>query len=170
METPLWHYKFGEEDIALLRKLNEADVSYLIIGGAAVAHYGCREAHEIDDLDILVDNSEVNAQRFADVINRATTEAGRSLKTPLTSSNFIKPRVQFPLKFSPFNCEFQTSVSHEDFEALLLKAVKSEIRFQKILLVSLSDLIEMKKKCVEEYGAALKKHADDLKKLMNLVP
>ena len=165
METPLWHWKFGEEDIALLGKLNGADVSYIIIGGAAVAHYGGREAHEVDDLDILVGSSGENAERFAEVINSATRDVGRPLSVPVTQSNFLKPKVQFPLKFPPFYCEFQTPANNDDFEALMSNAIKTDIRGQQVNILARSDLIEMKKNCVNEYGITLAKHAKDLKYL-----
>ena len=84
MEAPLSHYKFGQENICLLRKLNEANVSYHIIGGAAVAYYGGRAAHEVDDLDILVDSTDESAGRFAEVINVATNDAGASIAEPVT--------------------------------------------------------------------------------------
>lgn len=168
MESPLWHYKFGEEDIAILRKLNEANVSYLVMGGAAVAHYGGREAHEVDDLDILVDNAEENARKFAQVINAVTNDAGALLATPVTHSNFSKPKVQFPLKFAPFYCEFQTPSSHDDFVALMSNAVKTGIRGQSVHILARSDLIAMKRSCVKAYGDALAKHAKDLEYLESL--
>jgi predicted nucleotidyltransferase len=165
METPLWHWKFGEEDINLLRKLNDADVSYIIIGGAAVAYYGGREAHEVDDLDILVGSSGENAEKFADVINAATRDAGAPLSVPVTQSNFSKPKVQFPLKFPPFYCEFQTPASNDDFEAFMSNAIKTDIRGQQVHILARSDLIVMKKISVKEYGITLAKHAQDLKYL-----
>jgi hypothetical protein len=165
METPLWHWKFGEEDITLLRKLNDADVSYIIIGGAAVAHYGGREADEVDDLDILIDSSGENAERFAEVINRATRDAGAPLAVPVTRSNFSKPKVQFPLKFPPFYCEFQTPASNDDFEAFMSNSIKTDIRGQQVHILARSDLIAMKKSCVKDCGIALAKHVKDLKYL-----
>ena len=167
MEPPLWHYKFGNEDIDLLRQLNNAEVSYIIIGGAAVAHYGGREALEIDDLDILVDNTKENAKKFAQVINQATSNAGVPLATRITQENFTRPKVQFPLKFAPFNCEFQTPTSHDEFVRLGSNAIRTEIMAQSVLMLGRSDLIEMKRNCIKDYGHSLAKHQKDLEYLMS---
>ena len=167
METPLWHYKFGNEDVDLLRQLNNAGVSYIIIGGAAVAHYGGREAHEIDDLDILVDNTEENAKKFAQVINQAASNAGVPLATRITQDNFTRPKVQFPLKFAPFYCEFQTPTNHDEFVRLGSNAVRTAIMAQSVLMLSRSDLIEMKRNCIKDYGNSLAKHQKDLEYLMS---
>jgi predicted nucleotidyltransferase len=165
MEEPLWHHKFWDEEIALLGKLNEAGVAYIIIGGAAVAHYGGREAQEIDDLDILVDCTEENAGRFAKVIDRATKEAGVHLTSQVVQSDFARPKIQWPLKTAQFHCEFLTPNSHDEFDEFLSNADKTVIRGQSVHIMARSDLIVMKRNCVEDYRKVLAKHVKDLKYL-----
>jgi hypothetical protein len=45
-------------------------VDFLIVGGLAVAFYGCRDNNDVGDLDLLLKPSEENARRSIDVLKK----------------------------------------------------------------------------------------------------
>lgn len=52
---------------ALLRALIEADVAFVVIGGAALQSYD--QAHRTDDIDVTPEHSQANLARLAAVLN-----------------------------------------------------------------------------------------------------
>jgi hypothetical protein len=52
---------------ALLRALTEADVAFVVIGGAALQSYD--QAHRTDDIDVTPEHSQANLARLAAVLN-----------------------------------------------------------------------------------------------------
>jgi hypothetical protein len=53
---------------ALLRALREADVRFVVIGGAALQSHGQR--YETEDIDVTPDRAQQNLERLAHVLNR----------------------------------------------------------------------------------------------------
>lgn len=76
----------------LLRRISEGGVSF-VLGGGAVAAYGCRADLHVPELDILIDPSIDNAQRVLAVLSAAgmqlwigpTDLAGPKKQLPLSS-------------------------------------------------------------------------------------
>ena len=55
----------------LLQRLTDREVSFLLVGGAAVAFYGCRKDRHLPELDILIDPTIENAERVMVVLSAA---------------------------------------------------------------------------------------------------
>jgi len=53
---------------ALLRVLTDADVAFVVIGGAALQSYD--QTHHTDDIDVTPEHSQANLSRLAAVLNR----------------------------------------------------------------------------------------------------
>ncbi len=53
----------------LLRRLTDNGVSFLLVGGEAVASYGCRDDLYLPELDILIDPAIENAKRVIGVLS-----------------------------------------------------------------------------------------------------
>lgn len=49
-----------KEEFEFLRKLNQGEVRYLLIGGYAMKYFGC--VRRTEDIDLLIDNVIDNAQ------------------------------------------------------------------------------------------------------------
>jgi predicted nucleotidyltransferase len=160
-----WYDRFNEHDISVLKALNENQVSFLIIGGTAVAFYGCREIHNVDDLDILIDPTIGNATKFVTAVTDVARNAGRPLSKVIDPLDMTKPKVQFPFKFTPFYCEFLTPANHVEFDHLMSRAQIAKVGFQEVHMVALSDLVAMKGDVVRDSQSTFEKHSNDLERL-----
>jgi hypothetical protein len=58
-----------DRNLELVRTLNAHGVEFLVIGGLAVRYYGCREWHQVDDLDLLLNPNEEKSRRFEQSLN-----------------------------------------------------------------------------------------------------
>jgi predicted nucleotidyltransferase len=161
MTSLKWHDRFDEHTIGLLRLLSSRSVSFMVVGGAAVAFYECREIHEIDDLDILVDPTIESAEKIVEVATKAASDAGRPLQS-IDAKNLAKPKVQFPFKFDPFYAEFLTAKSSDHFSSLFSRSIATRANDFTLKIVSLEDLIVMKAEVADQVQTALDKHANDL--------
>ena len=52
----------------LLRRLTDSGVSFVLVGGGAVAAYGCRDDLHLPELGILIDPAIENAKRVIGVL------------------------------------------------------------------------------------------------------
>ena len=157
-----WYHRFNEHDISILIALNEKQVSFLIVGGAAVSFHGCREVHDIDDLDLLIDPTVENATKLVNVVTEIARCAGRPFTEIIDPANLTKPKVQFPFKFAPFYSEFLTPTSHMEFDQLMSRAHLTNVGFCNVHIVAISDIVAMKVETVRDSQNSLEKHSNDL--------
>jgi hypothetical protein len=64
----------------LLRKLSDSGVSFALVGGGAVAAYGCRDDSYLPELDILIDPAIENAKRVIGVLAARKCSSGSGQK------------------------------------------------------------------------------------------
>lgn len=76
--------------LELLKRLNESDVRYVVIGGLAVGAWG--HVRGTDDVDIVPDPSSDNLERLADVLERldGRVVVGDRVLKPSAIRTFLK--------------------------------------------------------------------------------
>ena len=77
----------NEQNVALLRVLNNHDVEYLIVGGLAVSYYYPQRA--VGDLDLLVNPTLENSKK----VRSALISLGMN---DFNHTKLAKPKVQIP--------------------------------------------------------------------------
>ena len=84
-------------------------VDFLIVGGMAVKVYRCREV--VDDLDVMLNPTDANIQRFFHALHVS------KLNVPSSTKTVSKPNVQIPLKLD-LNLDVLTPPDGMDYESL----------------------------------------------------
>jgi hypothetical protein len=74
--------------VAIFRVLNRHEVSYVVVGGFAVAAWGVVRATE--DLDIVVEQSWDNADRLAHALAELEAQHATDPTTPLTQETLVR--------------------------------------------------------------------------------
>ena len=145
----------------LLASLLAAGTELVVVGGTALAHHGLRDVMAVDDLDLMVNPTKVNAERVGAVLE--------SLRMPLTniSSALARPAVQVPLKGGQYWAELLTPVREIEFESVYACAVTAVVGELLVRVASIADLLRMKQLAVNELRSSLKKHEVDLQRLQD---
>lgn len=76
----------------LLRKFADHGVSFLLVGGGAVAFYGCRDQSHLSELDVLIDPTIENAGRVLAVLSAA------GIRLWIKAEDLAGPKKQLPVK------------------------------------------------------------------------
>ena len=124
----------NEQNVALLRALNEHDVEYLVVGGQAVSYYYPQRA--VGDLDLLVNATLKNSEK----VRSALISLGMN---DFEHTKLTKPKVQILLK-ARHDADIITPEDGFDFSAAFSRAVQAEINGVPISIPSVVDLIIMK--------------------------
>lgn len=125
-------------NVDLLHELQRRGVSFLIVGGAAVAVHGGREETHLDEIDVLIDTTIENAQRVV-----ATLKA-RGFDPQWPADELTKPRKQVPAKDWAHDIDILTPRADEDFAALLARSVPAVLNDLRVSVIGRDDLIAMK--------------------------
>jgi hypothetical protein len=75
----------------LLRKLSDNGVSFMLVGGGAVAAYGCRDDLHLPELDILIDPAIENAERVIGVLSAT------GMRLWINTADLAGPKKQLPV-------------------------------------------------------------------------
>jgi hypothetical protein len=154
---------FAKADNAkLLDHLHEAEVDFLVIGGAAVAFHGCRDDAQFDDLDLLIAPTIENTRKVV----KALVAAGVSLSA--SAEALAKPAVQVPVKNWQYWAEILTPRKGVDFDSLAKAALPGKVGQQSVRIASRTDLVKMKEDAVVRLREDLCKHERDLECLKNI--
>lgn len=141
---------------ALLQKMVDHGVRFVVIGGAGIQSHGRR--YDTLDIDLTPDRDEANLQRLADALN----ELGCSLITdPATPADWVAlPRLYFTphtllrasiwnlaTKYGQLDLTFAPSGFPEGYEALAVRAEHLTVAGTGIavLVASLDDIHESKR-------------------------
>lgn len=148
---------FGGNE-SLVRALDTAGVSFVVIGGLAMAWH-CTE-RMADDMDLLIEPTARNAAKVA----QAFTRLGLS---GVSASSFVRLGLQVPLKDAPFYAELLTpkqgGMTYAEAEA---GAVDARLFNIPVRVASVTALIGMKTQAAEStLGAERQKHLYDVKSL-----
>ena len=152
----------GTDNAKFVELCIQNNVEFLLVGGAAVLHYGCRRTEEgLAEIDLLIEPSTVNAGRMMTVLNQVLEPAG--LIPEFTSERLQEPKVRLALKNQRHNYNLDiltpwVGLSYSDLrggsEVGMLNSV--EVR-----IVSRKDLISLKEYAIEHEPVA-DKHRRDL--------
>lgn len=140
----------------LVRALAAHDVRFLIVGGMAVAFYGCREPDEVNDLDLLLDPDQTNVDRF----RLALAAEGGDVNWDMR--RLCKPKVQMPLK-SDFYVDILTPDKETPFSTLLAASMPATLNGVAVRIIGKNHLIQLKSEAAESTRIVAEKHARDLR-------
>jgi hypothetical protein len=118
----------------LLRKFNDLQVRYLIVGAYAVMKY--TEPRYTKDLDIWVDTTPENASR----VFRALAEFGAPMQS-VTVEDFTNPELVFQIGIEPHRIDIMMHVKGLGFSQAWANRVEAKFEEVAILLVSKEDLL-----------------------------
>jgi len=145
----------------------DAQVEFLVVGGLAVVFHKCRDAQDVDDLDLLLNPSAENMERFISVLSAPNLQESYNIELhPLPSiSQLATPSLNIPLKFVPMlYVDILTPPEGMNFDELF---TRSECAFLNgsipVRIISRPDLVGMKRRTIEMLSKDKKKHEDDLR-------
>jgi hypothetical protein len=142
----------------LLRELRSHGVVFLIVGGAAVAAYRCRDETHIDEIDILIDPTIENCGR----VIAALTASGVGI--PFSPSDLAQPNKRVPIHSMQHDADIMTPKPDKDFADLIGRSVSATMIDIDVPVIGISDLIDMKRLAAQESEDSAK-HQRDLDRL-----
>jgi hypothetical protein len=140
----------------LLSKFIGSGVSFLLVGGAAVAFYGCREETHLSELDILIDPALQNVERVIEVLSAV------GMQLWIRAEDLAGPKKQLPVKQLLFDMDILTPAADENFSALLARSSQGTVNNHAVNVIARDDLIAMKRVAANDPNANVKKHIRDL--------
>lgn len=130
-------------------------VEFLVHGGAAVRHYGCRDSTDVRDLDLLVNPSKENARRILETFSMLI------LNHRCIEQDFTTRENRIPV-LGHYCIDLFTPKADIEFSALYERGVPGRIKGRDCRVISKSDLTEMKRSAVKWYEEKLERHRRDL--------
>jgi predicted nucleotidyltransferase len=122
----------------LLELLNRHNVKYCIIGSYALAFHA--RPRYTKDIDILIENSIVNARKILKALN----EFGFG-SLQLTEEDFTEPRQIIQLGYEPVRVDLITSIKGIDFHKIWENRVTGKFGSQTVFFIGAEDLMAAKK-------------------------
>src|SRR6266508_3315074 len=128
----------NEAEKGFLQALADEGVRYVLIGGHAVNFHG----HErpVEDLDIVIEASMVNARKFLAVYDRLVPVPRPA---ELTIEKLLKPRTKIPVPY--YGIEVLTSIDAVPFGELYRDSIVIESQGVEIRMISREHLLRSKK-------------------------
>jgi predicted nucleotidyltransferase len=140
----------------LLQRLIDSEVSFLLVGGAAVAFYGCRDDRYLPELDILIDPTIENAKRVMAVLLAV------GMQLWIGAKDLAGPKKQLPVKQLLFDMDILTPAADETFSAMLARSVEGAVNGIAVRVMGRDDLIAMKRVAANDAHTDVEKHKLDL--------
>jgi predicted nucleotidyltransferase len=160
-ETPMHDelYTFGSNG-DFVRALVDHQVDFMVVGGLAMVFHGCRDAMNVDDLDLMLNPIEDNAERLI----RSLSELGFPVRWSAT--DLSKPNIQLPIKQN-FYLDILTPPDGVDYDAMKQRSLPARLDNIPVHVVSREDLIALKRIAVARQENEIAKHKKDLQCLTN---
>jgi predicted nucleotidyltransferase len=146
----------------LLRRLADSGVSFLLVGGGAVASYGCRDDLYLPELDILIDPAIENAKRVIGVLSAT------GMQLWISAADLAGPKKQLPVKQLLFDMDILTPAAEESFPAILERSGRVIVSEVEVRIIARDDLIAMKRSAADDPKSDVGKHKRDLDCLESL--
>jgi len=165
--NPINQINLNSAQELLLKKLVEHQVTFLVIGGQAIASYS--NYRQTRDLDILLSKSKINVQKVVKAFRLESIKApsGLPLSRELTKSNKLIP---YPKEGKKKEADLLSSIDGIDFGRCFQNSKKAIFNGIEVRVPSLSDLIEMKKiSSLTKNIEARKQDQEDIDELMKLI-
>ena len=151
----------GLDNAKFVKLCTQNGVDFLLVGGAAVLHYGCRE-DGVTETDIMVNRMPENADRIMNVL----TQAG--VRVDFTSRDLQRPKVQLPIKRYDYFLDLLTPWLELSYSDLRGRAEAGLLNSTEVQVVSKEDLIKMKEYAVDQLESEADKHRKDIRCLKAL--
>jgi hypothetical protein len=150
----------GEGNLKFLAHCIDNHVEFLLIGGAAVRFYGCREGEKFDEIDLLISRAPENAERLIAALKEADVPVNFTVELPQ------RPNVLFKVKKHShgYNLDLLTlweKYSYSDFRNRSEVTTLGDLQVQ---VVGKADLITMKRDIVTYYETEAEKNRKDMKR------
>ena len=142
-----------------VQQLNANGVAFIVVGGAAVAVHGCRDMEAVDDLDIVINSTTDNAERFIAVL------AACHINFQHPVSALARPGIQLPVKSLHYYLDVLTP-RDTSFADMLAKSVPATLDSMAVRVAGRDDLIAMKRFAIAQNDASREKHEADLARLL----
>jgi hypothetical protein len=123
-------------EMEFLRRLKIKDVLYVIIGGHAVYYYGYKRV--VGDLDIVIECSSNNVDKFLEVIEDINMKLTNSTRSELCKPN---KKLNIPL----FNIHVLTSIDNFPFRELFDNRLILIFEGLEISMISREHLLRIKR-------------------------
>ncbi|MGA2468118.1 MAG: hypothetical protein ABSH06_27705 [Thermodesulfobacteriota bacterium] len=150
-----------------VRMLIDAQVEFLVVGGLAAVFHKCRDPQKVDDLDLFLNPSAGNIERFISVISSPNLKRSYNLELhPFPSvQQLARPNLDMPLKFEPMLCvDILTPSEDANFSELFSRSQCASLNGSiPVRIISRQDLAEMKRRAIRMLSKDKKKHEDDLR-------
>jgi len=140
----------------LLRRLTNSGVSFVLVGGGAVAAYGCRDDLHLPELDIQIDPAIENARRVIDVLSAT------GMPLWIRAEDLAGPKKQLPVKQMLFDMDILTPSADESFPAILARSGHGMVGDLQVRIIARDDLIAMKRVAANKPEPESEKHKRDL--------
>ncbi|HET8760080.1 MAG TPA: hypothetical protein VFN94_03380 [Nitrospiria bacterium] len=141
----------------MIHALNSTSTKYLVIGGYAVLYYGYSN-RQVDDLDIWVNNSQDNAERLISALQTLLQN-----NEPPSIERLVKPTpLKIDLRNSRYEVELLTMVKGVSFENAYSDRKVSSQDGENIDIVSIGDLLTIKRIAAQESATRLHKELKDI--------
>lgn len=140
----------------LLSKFTNGGVSFLLVGGAAVAFYGCRDDTHLSELDILIDPVIQNAERVMAVLSAT------GMPLWIKAEHLAGPKKQLAVKELLFDMDVLTPAADENFPAMLARSTQGTVNGGAVRVIARDDLIAMKRVAANDAATDVEKHKRDL--------
>jgi predicted nucleotidyltransferase len=146
----------GFNNAELLRRLTDCGVSFVLVGGGAVAAYGCRDDLYLPELDILIDPAIENAERVIGVL------LAIGMQLWIKAQDLAGPKKQLPVKQRLFDMDILTPSADASFSAILARSTEADVSGNAVRVIGREDLIAMKQSAANDPAADVEKHKRDL--------
>lgn len=147
----------AKRGFAFLRFLTQLRVEFMLIGGAAMAFHGLRDApDDFADLDILINPTRSNAARFAEAMNMAASASGKIVAHKFDPSLMAKQFANFVPDKSQFDCEFVALLRPSDFTTALGRTVNASFAMMRVPVMAPLDLRARKIEALADIRQRLK--------------
>jgi hypothetical protein len=122
----------------MLKLLAAESVSYLVVGGYAVAGHGVPRA--TGDIDLWIRPSIDNARRLWRALERFGAPRSR-----LSPESFTEPDIVYQIGLPPHRIDFLTTIDGVDFDDAWTERVQSNVAGVAFPMLSLKHLLENKR-------------------------
>jgi predicted nucleotidyltransferase len=158
--------RFYEQEVALLEVFNKYGVRFILIGGVAVAFHGARSIEDTtNDIDFILSPTLLNGKKIFDAVSEIELNAGIAVD-PQHAENFAKPKKQYRIFW--MHCALLTASSEVEFDRYFLSSILTQIKSQRVRVLSIEHLIEMKAPIANSSDEQAAKHAKDCDMLKQL--
>lgn len=145
----------GVDNVKFVELFIKNNVEFMLVGGAAVLHYGCR-ADGVSEIDLMIEPEPANSDR----VMRALTQAG--VTPSFTSKDLQRPKVQLPIKRNDYYLDILTPWNEISYADLRERSELGMIGRTEVRVVSRDDLIKLKEFVVQHLESEAGKHRKDL--------